>query len=151
MPSYFNSGIYLIILSFKSILPSSASFTIAMLVKILVIDASKDYLDAKNQNFLRKEDIDKTAAAFDSFETVERYCTVADMEEIEENDYNLNISRYVDTTEPEEPVDIHAVIKNLNELESDRKDVQSKLDDYLRDLKINDWYSSKKSDKNYSW
>ena len=53
--------------------------------------ASKDYLDAKNQNFLRQEDIEKTAKAFDSFETVERYCSVVDMEEIAENDYNLNI------------------------------------------------------------
>jgi len=104
--------------------------------KILVIDASKDYLDAKNQNFLRQEDIDKTAAAFDSFETVERYCTVADMEEIEENDYNLNISRYVDTTEPEEPVDIPDVLDTLKILESERKDVQSKLDNYLTELNL---------------
>ena len=104
--------------------------------KILVIDASKDYLDAKNQNFLRQEDIDKTAAAFESFETVERYCTVADMEEIEENDYNLNISRYVDTTEPEEPVDISEVLESLKKIESERKDVQSKLDDYLREIGI---------------
>ena len=104
--------------------------------KILVIDASKDYLDAKNQNFLRQEDIDKTAAAFESFETVERYCTVADMEEIEENDYNLNISRYVDTTEPEEPVNISEVLESLKKIESERKDVQSKLDDYLREIGI---------------
>jgi type I restriction enzyme M protein len=104
--------------------------------KILVIDASKDYLGAKNQNFLRQEDIDKTATAFDSFETVERYCTVADMEEIKENDYNLNISRYVDTREPEEPVDIPEVLESLNKLESDRKDVQSKLDDYLKELNL---------------
>jgi type I restriction enzyme M protein len=104
--------------------------------KILVIDASKDYLDAKKQNFLRQEDIDKTAAAFDSFEAVERYCTVAGMEEIEENDFNLNISRYVDTTEPEEPVDIPEVLESLKNLESERKDVQSKLDDYLRELNL---------------
>jgi len=104
--------------------------------KVLVIEASKDYLEGKAQNFLRQEDIDKTAAAFDSFETVERYSTVADMEEIEENDYNLNISRYVDTTDPEEPVDIPEVIKNLNELESERKDVQNKVDDYLRELNL---------------
>jgi len=59
------------------------------------------------------------------------------MEEIEENDYNLNISRYVDTTEPEEPVDIPEVLDSLKNLENERKDIQSKLDDYLRDLKIN--------------
>jgi type I restriction enzyme M protein len=61
---------------------------------------------------------------------------VADMEEIEENDYNLNISRYVDTTEPEELVDIPEVIESLNKLESERKDIQGKLDDYLRKLNL---------------
>ena len=61
--------------------------------KVLFIDASKDYLDGKNQNHLRSEDIEKTAKTFDLFETEKRYCTVADMAEIEENDFNLNISQ----------------------------------------------------------
>ena len=62
--------------------------------KVLFIDASKDYLEGKAQNFLRQGDIEKTAHTFDAFETVDRYCTVAGMDEIKENDYNLNISRY---------------------------------------------------------
>ena len=104
--------------------------------KVHVIDASKDYLEQKNQNLLRNEDIDKTAKAFDAYETVERYCRVVDMEEIEENDYNLNISRYVDTTEPEEPVDIKAVRESLSELQNERSEINSKLEGYMKELNL---------------
>ena len=102
--------------------------------KVLFIDASKDYLEGKAQNFLRQEDIEKTSYAFDSFETVERYCTVAWFEDIKGNDYNLNISRYVDTTEPEEPVDIREVMKNLNTLQVERTNVQNRLVGFLKEL-----------------
>ena len=104
--------------------------------KVVFIDASKDYLEGKAQNFLRQEDIEKTAKTFDALETVERYCTVAELDEIKENDYNLNISRYVDTTEPEEPVDIPQVLANLNILESGRTETQNRLDDYLKELGV---------------
>jgi len=102
--------------------------------KVLFIDASKDYLEGRAQNFLRQEDIEKTAQTFDTFETVERYCTVAEMDEIKENDYNLNISRYVDSTEPEEPVDIPDVIKSLESLRAERTEVQSRLAGFLKEL-----------------
>ena len=102
--------------------------------KVLFINASKDYLEGKAQNFLRQEDIEKTARTFDAFETVERYCTVADMDEIKENDYNLNISPYVDTTEPEEPADIPGVMKKLGTLQVERANVQNQLDGFLKEL-----------------
>lgn len=102
--------------------------------KVLFIDASKDYLEGKAQNFLRQEDIEKTARTFETFETVERYCTVADMEEIKENDYNLNISRYVDTTEPGEPVDIREVMNNLKTLQAERIEVQNRVVGFLKEL-----------------
>ena len=102
--------------------------------KVLFIDASKDYLEGKAQNFLRQEDIDKTTEAFDALETVERYCTVAELDEIRENDYNLNIGRYVDTTEPEEPVDIPGVTANLRALQAERAVVQNKLNGFLKEL-----------------
>jgi len=102
--------------------------------KVLFLDASKDYLEGKAQNFLRQEDIEKTVKSFDVFETVERYCIVAELGEIKENDYNLNISRYVDTTEPEKPVDIPEVIKNLSTLEKERTSVQNRLGGFLKEL-----------------
>lgn len=104
--------------------------------RVLLIDASKDYLEGKNQNHLRQGDIEKTANAFDSFETVERYCTVANMEEIVENDFNLNISRYVDTTEPDEPVDIHKVLTKMDKLENERTEIKRRLNKYLKDLNL---------------
>ena len=104
--------------------------------KVLFVDASKDYLEGKRQNQLRQQDIEKTAKAFDKFENVEWYCTVSDMDEITENDFNLNISRYVDTTEPEEPVDIVSVLSNLDLLEIERKEIQKKLNWYLMELDL---------------
>ena len=102
--------------------------------KVLFVDASKDYLEGKRQNFLRQEDIEKTAKAFDKFETVERYCTVADFDEIEENDFNLNVSRYVDTTEPEEQVDIINVLSNLDLLKMEHREIQKKLNKFVKEL-----------------
>lgn len=105
--------------------------------KVLFIDASKDYSEGKNQNHLQQKDIEKTANSFNAFETMERYCTVADIEEIQENDFNLNISRYVDTTEPEKTVDIPQVLLSLTILENERDSIRIKLQEYLKELGIN--------------
>ena len=102
--------------------------------KVLFIDASKDYLDGKAQNHLRDEDLDKTLDTYSKYTSVERYCSVCDLEEIKENDYNLNISRYVDTTEPEVPVVIEDVIDELKDLESKRNESGDKLNEYLKEL-----------------
>jgi len=102
--------------------------------KILFIDASKDYLEGKAQNHLRQEDIEKTLATYDNYKTVGRYCTVSGLGEIKKNDYNLNISRYVDTTEPEEEIDIVAVKESLAQLRSKRNEIESKIGAYLKEL-----------------
>lgn len=102
--------------------------------KVLFIDASKDYLEGKAQNHLRDEDIAKTLATYKDYKTEERYCSVCDLAEIEENDFNLNISRYVDTTELEVPVIIEDVLKDLGELENQREETNSKLNTYLKEL-----------------
>ncbi len=104
--------------------------------KVLFIDASNDYLEGKAQNHLREEDITKTFDTFTKFESVKRYCTVSDLDEIVENDYNLNISRYVDTTEPEEEVDLDEVKSNLESLEKERVEIDSKLQNFLPELGI---------------
>lgn len=104
--------------------------------KVLFIDASKDYLEGKAQNHLRDEDITKTIKTFDDYETVERYCTVSELEEIKENDYNLNISRYVDTTEPEEEIDLKSVISNIKGMEKEREVIKEKLANLLNELGV---------------
>src|SRR5690625_7338624 len=74
---------------------------------VLFIDASgEDYFEkGSNRNFLREEDIERIYETYKNYETIDKYSYVATLEEIEENDYNLNIPRYVDTIEEEEPVD----------------------------------------------
>ena len=65
---------------------------------------------------------------------IEKYSHLASLEEVAENDYNLNIPRYVDTFEEEEPIDIHAVMKEIKELEAKRADLDKEIEGYLREL-----------------
>src|SRR5690625_4183883 len=78
---------------------------------VLFIDASGEgnYEKGKNQNKLREQDIGKIVETYDNWETIDKYSYVATLDEIKENDYNLNIPRYVDTFEEEEPVDMEQV------------------------------------------
>ena len=101
---------------------------------VLFIDASKEYQEGKKQNKLRTEDIDHIAITYQKFETVDKYAYRASLEEIEENDFNLNIPRYVDTFEEEEPVDIPAVQKEIEQLEKELVDVRQEMNSYLKEL-----------------
>lgn len=102
--------------------------------KILFIDGSNDFVKEGNKNKLRKEDIEKLINTFDNFEDVEKYANVVELETIKENECNLNISRYVDTTEEEEPVDIQKVINEIKELEEAEVKTKEKLNGYLKEL-----------------
>ena len=102
--------------------------------KILFIDGSNDFVKDGNKNKLRDEDIEKIVSTFDAFEDVEKYATVVDIETIKENDCNLNISRYVDTTEEEEQVDIQKVLGEIAELEKKEAETKEKLNGYLKEL-----------------
>ena len=101
---------------------------------VLFIDASKDYQEGKKQNKLRETDIQKIVETYQAFETVDKYAYRASLAEIEENDYNLNIPRYVDTFEEEEPVDIKAVQQEIEKLEDELVEVRKEMDGYLREL-----------------
>lgn len=102
--------------------------------KILFIDAEKDYKESKNQNSLRVKDIEKIVSAYDDFEEIEKYARVVDLEEIKENDFNLNIKRYVDSSEDEEPVDVKAVWQNLQKLEKEREEIDEKVGEFVKEL-----------------
>ncbi len=101
---------------------------------VLFIDASREFEDAKNQNRLREQDIDKIVKVFGAFKEVDKYAYPATLDEIKENDFNLNIPRYVDTFEPEPEVDIPAVKKEIATLEGQLATVQAELDSYLGEL-----------------
>ena len=88
---------------------------------ILFIDASQHYEKVKTQNYLRDEDVDELLIHTAKESTLTKYSYVASLDEVRENDYNLNIPRYVDTFEEEEPVDIAAIASELKALETGNK------------------------------
>ena len=101
---------------------------------VLFIDASKEFEKGKNQNTLTEQNIKKIVTAYKNRSEIEKYSHLASLGEIKENDYNLNIPRYVDTFEEEELVDIEATKKEISHLEAELKSVQSKMSEYLAEL-----------------
>ena len=101
---------------------------------VIFIDASNEFESGKNQNRLREEDIEKIYNAFHNWEENDKYSHLATLEEIQENEYNLNIPRYVDTFEEEEPVDIEATQGEIKELKSRIADVEQQMEKYLLEL-----------------
>lgn len=102
--------------------------------KVLFIDASHDFEAGSARNFLRDEHIQKIANAFHRFEDVERYARVVSLDEIKKNDGNLNISRYVDTAEEAEHVDVEEAVLKLRELEIARAEAEVKMNGFLEEL-----------------
>jgi len=105
---------------------------------ILFIDASGDEYFEKvgNQNALRPEDIERIVSAYRKRESIEKFSHVAELSEIEENDYNLNIPRYVDTFEEEEPVDLAEVSEKLVALEKDMGETDKVIAGFCEELRI---------------
>lgn len=103
---------------------------------ILFIEASKEFKKAKAQNILEDKNIDRIFDAFKDRKDVEKFAHIADFAEIKENDFNLNITRYVDTFEEEDPIDIEANLKELEELNPEIEKLEKKMDEYLTDLGI---------------
>jgi type I restriction enzyme M protein len=103
---------------------------------VLFIDASGEcnYEKGKNQNVLRDEDINRIISTYKNFETVDKYAYKATREEVRENEYNLNIPRYVDTFEEEELIDIDEVRADIAGIENELKVVQAQMDVYLKEL-----------------
>ena len=102
--------------------------------EILFIDASNEYQSSKNQNKLTNENITKIFSAFKGWQTIDKYSYVASKAEVIENDYNLNIPRYVDTFEEEEPVDIAATQNEIAELKKELTIVETEMTNYLKEL-----------------
>lgn len=103
--------------------------------KVLIVDGEKDFSEGKNQNTLRVQDIQKIVRAYDKYEDVEHYARVVDLKEIEENDYNLNVRRYIENGEKEEEIDVSAVRKELAKLEKERAVAGERVEKFLKGLK----------------
>ena len=105
---------------------------------VLFIDASKDFLKGKNQNKLTLENIDKVVETYKNREDIEKYAHVASFEEIKENDFNLNIPRYVDTFEEKEEVNIIELGKELVALNQQIKEAENDFLVMLDELAVTD-------------
>lgn len=106
---------------------------------ILFIDASKEFEAGKNQNRLRDEDVDRIIETYKNRKEIEKYSHVATLQEVEENEYNLNIPRYVDTFEEEEEIDIKQVQQELKEIDKQIEEVDKELNVYLKELGLEEF------------
>jgi type I restriction enzyme M protein len=102
--------------------------------KIIFIYAARDYEEGKVRNKLREEDINKIVFVFKKYEDVDKYCHIAEIDELNENDYNLNVPRYVDISEEEQEVDIQDAIDRLKKLEKERVGLEIQVNSNLKEL-----------------
>lgn len=126
---FYGTGIPACILVFKKNRPTT---------DVLFIDASGEgnFEKGKNQNILRDCDIQKIYDIYRKRENIDKYSYVATEDEIRKNEYNLNIPRYVDTFEEEEPIDIDTVKRNIAEIEAELSEVRAQMDKYMEELGI---------------
>ena len=101
---------------------------------VLFIDASSDYESGSNQNKLTDENLAKIIETYNKREFVDKYAYVASLDEIKENDFNLNIPRYVDTFEPEAEIDFVAVRNERLALKAELVSLESEMENYLKEL-----------------
>jgi len=103
---------------------------------ILFIDASQYYEKVKTQNVLRDEDVDRIVDTYRSRIEIEKFSYVASLCEVAENDFNLNIPRYVDTFEVEESIDINFLASELVELETSMAEIDKTISNFCKELNI---------------
>jgi type I restriction enzyme M protein len=103
---------------------------------ILFIDASEHYEKVKTQNILTQENIDKIISTFRERKTEDKYSYLASISEVEENDYNLNIPRYVDTFEEEEEIDVDTLATEIQTLDIDLQENETLINSFCKELNI---------------
>lgn len=125
---FFGTGIPTCILVFKKNRTHSGN--------VLFIDASNHFEKGKAQNHLRDEDVERIVNAYSKREAIDKFAHVAELSEIEDNDYNLNIPRYVDSFEEEDPVDLDAVATDLTDIEGKMHSVDNEIAEFCSQLNI---------------
>ena len=102
--------------------------------KVLFIDASREFVSGKNQNQLSDDNLKKIMETFEARQSVPKYAWLASPKELAENDFNLNIPRYVDTFEEEAEIDLMAVRAEREKLKAELAELETKMDGYLKEL-----------------
>jgi type I restriction enzyme M protein len=101
---------------------------------VFFIDASREFEQGTNQNRLRPQDMDKIVETFHKRTVIEKYSHLASFNEMAENDFNLNIPRYVDTFEPEPEIDMAEVQNDIARIKKELAEVETKMDTYLEEI-----------------
>jgi type I restriction enzyme M protein len=102
--------------------------------KVFLLYGANGFLEGKNQNKLREEDIGKIIHAYREYRSIDKYCRPVSLDDIRANDYNLNITRYIDVTEEDRPIDVQKVLDELSALKEERAATEKKMNAYLREL-----------------
>ncbi|MBI3274130.1 MAG: type I restriction-modification system subunit M [Candidatus Colwellbacteria bacterium] len=126
---FYGTGIPAAILIFNKNKPESRKS------KVLIIDAEKDFSEGKNQNSLRVQDIQKIVKAYDGWQDIAQYARVVGIKEIEKNEFNLNVRRYIENGDKEEEIDVAAVRSELSTIEKQRTEIDKKVEGFLKELK----------------
>lgn len=104
---------------------------------VLFIDASSEFTPGKTQNVMNEGHITKVLETYRNRTEIEKYSHLASHAEMAENDFNLNIPRYVDTFEAEEEIDVAALQQHINQIEAELVEVRAKMAGYLKELGVN--------------
>lgn len=112
---------------------------------VVVIDASKQFEKCGKVNRMTQQHLNKIVKAYRERKDVEKFCRVVDFSEMQKNDFNLNIPRYVDTSEEAEPVNLYDVLKEIVEIEKQEQEISRELAEMLQDLRGPDDYESQKA------
>lgn len=102
--------------------------------KVLIIDAERDFLEGKNQNTLRPQDIQRIVKAHDAYVDIDKYACVVDLTRIAENDYNLSVRQYLDASDKEEKIDVKAIRAETQLLKKEFDTADRKVEAYLKEL-----------------
>jgi type I restriction enzyme M protein len=104
--------------------------------EVLIIDASRQFKKTKNQNYLREEDIDRIVKTYAERSMQDKYSYAATLDDIKENEYNLNIPRYVDTFEPEDMINLNTISTELKKLEVEMNQTDNRISNFCDSLGI---------------
>ncbi|MED5369673.1 MAG: type I restriction-modification system subunit M [Myxococcota bacterium] len=102
--------------------------------KVLIVNGDKDFISGTNQNTLSEENVSRLAQSVHHFRDQDLFCRVVDLGEIEDNDFNLNLTRYVQTDPPPPPIDVKAEVATLHELMTKRDEAEGRMLGFLKEL-----------------
>lgn len=103
--------------------------------KILFINAENEYKEGKNQNLLETENVKRIVKTFNDYENIKNFSKVVDFKELKENDFNLNVRRYVENVEDEEKIDVAKTWEELKELEEKKEKINKEMAEFIKKLK----------------